>query len=499
MTFSNFTICYEGIQRTFRNSIVVHVRERFTAAYGDKAPDQLKRPFKEEEWTSIERNAAAPRASGAIGTALTDKFDLLSVKDFFNLFDCHYDVLCAGPSTSDKPKRNTERKKLLEWFRNVKELRDPTAHPPEADFSYEDAFVLLDCARRALLRLDLKSDAARVHDLMAQLSGRPLAQDDPLEASLPPQEAIVVDFIGRDAELRALWDWLSNPLARRWALSGAGGKGKTAIAYQFALDVRQKAPEPLQAVLWLSAKKRRFDDGHVKPIPTPDFSDLESALTQVLLQYGWAEHASESVEFKRATTLELFDKFPALVVVDDIDSVEQEGEEVIEFFSLTAPQTKSKILFTSRRVIWGMGGTTTHVAGFSEVDAKRFIESRCRLLDIDPALFANQTIKRIVEVTEGSPLYVEDLMRLTALMPVSEAIQTWAEKSGQDARLYALGREMDMLSNDARFVLIAACVREGFVSFPELQSVTGLRQEVLSDALRQLQGRSRSETAIDRR
>ncbi|MFN0165728.1 MAG: tetratricopeptide repeat protein [Bryobacteraceae bacterium] len=488
MTFSNFTICYEGIQRTFRNAIVGQIRAGLNTAYAEDAPAQLRRPFKEEEWALVQRHALGPRASGAIGTTLTDDFDLLSVNHFFNLFECHYDVLCPTGSVLDKSERSNERKKLLEWLRNVKELRDPTSHPPEADLTYEDGFVLLDCARRSLLRLGMTSGAERIHQLMGQLSGRPLTQEEPLEANLPPQEAIVVHFVGRDAELSALWDWLCNPVAKRWALSGAGGKGKTAIAYQFALDVRKKAPEPLQAVLWLSAKKRRFDDGTVKPIPTPDFNDLSSALTQLLLQYGWIEDTEQSVDVKRVRALELLDKFPALVVVDDIDSVEQDGEDVIEFFSLTAPQTKSKVLFTSRRVIWGMGSTTTQVAGFSDYDATRFIHSRCRLLDTDLTIFTRQVIKRIVEVTEGSPLYIEDLMRFTSVLPVSESIQTWASRGGQEARLYALGREMDMLTNDARFVLVAACVREGPVSFVELQSVTGLKQEVLTDSLRQLQG-----------
>ena len=154
---------------------------------------------------------------------------------------------------SDKQARDNERKKL----------RDPTSHPPEADVTYEDGFVLLDCARKTLLRFDFKSEADQVHALSAELSGRPLTENEPLEADLPAQEAIVIDFVGRDRELAALWEWLLKPVAKRWALSGAGGKGKTAIAYPFALDVRKKAPEPFQAVLSLSAKKRKFES----PLP----------------------------------------------------------------------------------------------------------------------------------------------------------------------------------------------------------------------------------------
>ena len=488
MTFSNFGICYEGIQRIYRNAIVRHLRKTLTSEFPSDVSEKLRKPFKEAEWKSIEQNAYAPRVSGQLDAPLNGEFDLLSVSHFFNLFDCFYEILTPVPANAEKVEKVNDRRKLLEWLRNVKELRDPTAHPPESDLSFEDSFVLLDCARRALVRIGLTEDAQVIHEMMSQLSGRPLARSEPLEGNLPPQEAIVVDFVGRDTELNALWEWLSNPVAKRWALSGAGGKGKTAIAYEFALAVKAKAPEPFQAVLWLSAKKRRFDDGETKLIPTPDFSNFDTALTQVLAQYGWGDEAGSSIDGKRGRVLELLDKFPALVVVDDIDSVEQDGEDVIEFFSLTVPQTKAKVLFTSRRVIWGMAKTTTPVSGFSGPDASRFIESRFRLMGLDHGLFTKSVIKRIIEITESSPLYVEDLIRLMAALPAQEAIKAWAEKGGHHARQYALGREMDILSNDARFVLVAACVPNGPVSFAELQAVTGLPQDVVADALRQLQG-----------
>ncbi len=491
MTYSNFTICYEGIQRTYRNALVGHIRAALVLAFNERAQEQLHRPFKQEEWDTITRNASTPRNTGVLDGAMPDDFDLLSVNHFFNLFECHYDILCPNPKKTEQADKAAERRKLLEWIRTIKELRDPTSHPPEQDLSYEDSFVLLDCARRTLLRLSSSDAAGRIHELMGALSGRPLAQvaaDEPLEANLPPHETIVIDFVGRETELRALWDWLSNPLSRRWALSGAGGKGKTAVAYQFACDVRAKAPEPLQVVLWLSAKKRRFEEGTTKPIPTPDFTDLDTALTQLLIQYGWTEDATGSIESKRARALQLLDKFPALIVVDDIDSVEQSAEDAIEFFSLTVPQTQSKVLFTSRRVLWGMGNTTTQIGGFGEADAARFIDSRLRLMELDPAPFTKQTTKKIVEATEGSPLYIEDLMRLMTVLPTHEAIRTWMEKGGHEARSYALSREMDKLSHEARFVLVAACVSTGPVSFAELQAVTGLSQDIVTDALRQLQG-----------
>ena len=125
----------------------------------------------------------------------------------------------------------------------MKELRDPTCHPVEADFDYEDSFfVLIDCARRVLLQLGLHDDAKQLKISLSS-TGHAHVLGEPLEANLPASDAIVSEFVGREQELTVLWDWLRNPTTRRWGLAGAGGKGKTAIAYKFALEVRDRAPE----------------------------------------------------------------------------------------------------------------------------------------------------------------------------------------------------------------------------------------------------------------
>ncbi|GAI84835.1 unnamed protein product, partial [marine sediment metagenome] len=63
-----------------------------------------------------------------------------------------------------------------------------------------------------------------------------------------------------------LYEWFSDNNQRRWILAGAGGKGKTAIAYRFATQVINSAPEPYTMVVWLSAKRRKFMEGSIVPI-----------------------------------------------------------------------------------------------------------------------------------------------------------------------------------------------------------------------------------------
>lgn len=488
MPQSNLGICYEGIQRTYRNAVVTFLRNRLTSAFPMASAEKLRAPFTSDEWSRLKQNAQLSRDSGELDTPIRDDFDLLSVNHFFNLFDKYHDELLPI-ANSEARDRKRQREKLLNWVKMIKDLRDPMSHPTEADFTREDSFMILDCARRVLIRIEEKEPSDRIKDLMDELlkESSIRSQREPLEDGLPPRESIVVDFIGRNLELRELWEWFDDPVSRRWTLAGEGGKGKSALAYNFAFEVKVRAPEPFQAVLWLSAKRKRYLEGRIVEIKKPDFYDLDSALDCLLTHYGWVEELKNPTQSKRSRVLELLDEFPALIVADDVDSIESENEEVLEFFSLHVPETKSKVLFTSRRVIFGMGGTTTHVGGFNVSDAQKFIQSRCRLMELDPSTFDQRSVDSMVKVAEGSPLYIEDLMRLMSMVSPKDALELWVEKGGVEARRYTLGRECELLTQDALKVLLAASICEGAISFAEIEAVLDMASERVTGALQELQ------------
>lgn len=487
MSQENLVICYEGIQRIYRNSIVRFLRSKLSAAFPNEWENKLRSPF-QKEWDTMKQNALLSRTSGELTTQVRDDFDLLSVNHFFNLFDAYYDVLLKVTASGSAEEKKRQKQALLNWLKTIKNLRDPLSHPPEEDFSREDSFLLLDCARRVLLRINLDDEASKIQELMNKILEPAISPSPVLEDRLPPRESIFSRFIGRDKELDELRNWFYDPATRRWALAGEGGKGKSALAYQFALEIKQAAPKPYQAVFWLSAKKRKFLEGVTKPVEAPDFSDLDSAFACLLSHYGWIEETAEPTETKRNRILELLNAFPALVVIDDIDSLETENENVIEFFSLEIPRTQSKVLFTSRRTIFGMGGSTTHVSGFSDQDAEVFIRSRCEIMELDSAIFDKKTVQRIVRITDGSPLFIEDLVRLTAVAPsAKDAVGLWEERGGYEARRYALGRECELLTRNARKVLFAAANWLGPVSFVEIEAVTGMTRDSITAALQELQ------------
>lgn len=250
---------------------------------------------------------------------------------------------------------------------------------------------------------------------------------------------------------------------------------------------KYRAPEPYSIVLWLSAKRRRFAEGKTVDIDQPEFADLDEALNALLQRYGFIEDLEHGLERKRARVIELATEFPALIVVDDIDSLQGRGEDAIEFFIDQLSNTKSKILFTSRRVLFGMSNITLQVRGLTDKDAEDFIASRCALLELSHDRIARH-VKDIIKVTEGSPLYMEDLLRLSCIVSPEEAIATWKQKAGEEARRYALQREVELLTPSARETLVAASVIPGPASFVEIREVTGLSADQLASALGELQG-----------
>jgi tetratricopeptide (TPR) repeat protein len=485
---SNLGICYEAVQRVYRNAVISGVRSTLKTAYPADYQSKIRGIFK-KEWDEISASANERRLTGEISNSLLDDLDVLGVNHFYNLFESFYPVLFADDANLSSGQLKTNRQAVLGWAKSVKNMRDPLSHPSEADYSYEDAFAMLDPARRILIKLKLAEAAAEIKAWMDELVGlsvRSEAAAEPLEDALPPKETIIVDFVGRRRELGALAEWFYDPNSRRWALAGEGGKGKSAIAYWFATEIKFTAPQPYQIVLWLSAKRKRFDEGRIVSVATPDFSNLDTALNQILTAYGWTESSDLPLLERKKKVLEIFENFPALLVVDDADSLEGESEDAAEFFTLEVPNTRTKVLLTSRRVLFGMGNTTTHVSGLEGQDALDFIGSRCKLMEMDFTLVRGH-IQDMLRITEGSPLYLEDLLRLCSVMPVNSAVHAWRDRSGDVAREYALGREIELLSPRARQVLVAACMPSKPVSHFEIEAMTGLSFDEIAGSLRELQ------------
>jgi tetratricopeptide (TPR) repeat protein len=475
-------ICYQGIQRIFRNAVVVFLRDRITRVFPQDFSNRLKKPFG-DEWTKAESNANLSRANLGTTTTIRDDFDLLGTNHFYNLFDIYFDKLFTPDAGHRANTPKPVKARFMGNLKAIKDCRDPLSHPVEEEVPIQEAQHLLYCAQEILRWIDCADEAKELAALADQLNGTGADEQSQLRR-LPSEDSIYLEFVGRGSLLRDLTECFANPLNKRCLLAGDGGKGKSAAAFRFVQNLPPSIGQyPL--ILWLSAKKKRFSEGVTTKIETPDFGTVDEAVDRILNEYGaTSEDLAKDFGSKKRLLFEYLDDFPAFIVADDIDSV-LEDDDVVGLFTHEIPHTRSTVLMTSRRSIPGI--RTFTVPGFDQSEAEEFIKSRIRIYGLDKASFSGPVIKKIVICTDGSPLYMDDLLRLAKILDVNQAISIWTEKGGDEARKYALQREVEKLSLDGRKVLVAAAVQDEPISFAELKDILEFSEERLLSALIELQ------------
>lgn len=485
-------LAYEAINKCFRNAIVGLIRTKLSDALGEHWETKLASMF--NDWDGVARSAVSAATNGVVERQARDNADLLSVNHFYNIFERYFLELVEEALRPDGDALKPFKNSLLASFREIKSVRDPISHPPEQDLSPFDALNVVYNASKILRLLQLTEAMERLEEVRQELAQRAAADSHAPQAtsavtacSLPPREEMYDQFVGRSAELEHLWQWLADPSAGRWVLVGEGGKGKSTIAYQFCNTVRLTGAGDLAGVFWLSAKRRRYFESTVVDVESPDFCDLNSALDKILRDYGWSSDVHKSVDAKRAQVLDLLRSLPCLLAVDDLDSIESEYEDVVEFFTYDAPRTGSKILITSRRQYVGMSRCSTKVSGLPRDDASQFLSVTAERLGLsgNGALLSRH--EKIIEITEGSPLYMEDLLRLCRMHAVDKAIDRWRQEAGDAARRYALQRERELLTKVAADVLDACCLAGVGLTVAQLERILNQPESEVIGALGELE------------
>ena len=413
--------------------------------------------------------------SGTVDREPIDALDHLSVGQLPNLLEKYWQQVCPledPTSTSAKKLRGN----VLNWSKELANVRNPVSHSPDDELSLRDLMRYVDSAARLMRSMEIQrwNDVDQIwSSLIDDTVAEAVAPPSILE-NLPSRESITYSFVGRSDHLTDLWRWIGDPNGRVWALVGDGGKGKTTIAYEFAVALKAVVEEfGLQGIVWMSAKQRRFVEGETVATSRTDFSTLDELLDMLLTTMGWADEIGDDTGAKRDRCLEVLSSFPMLIIADDIDSIDADDEDTIEFLSRDVPTTKSKVLLTSRRRPFGLGSCTTEVSGMSLDEVTELLLTRGKSIGLTADDFSSKRVKRIAAVTDGSPLYIEDLLRLSHFHSLAGAIETWAGRSGDAAREYALKRELELLSSDASFLLGVISLADKSVSLDESLAVLG--------------------------
>ena len=299
-----------------------------------------------------------------------------------------------------------------------------------------------------------------------------------LDGHLPPSDEIYSEFVGRPGELNKLSDWLASdsPQVLVW---GYGGAGKSALAYRFARDIREGSGEGLIAVGWISAKKSEYVEGIVRE-RSADFGDMDSLVSAIWSALYGADELPESLE--PAALIQELKIMPMLLVVDDLDTI-SEDEALSEFLLHDLRNTPTRVIYTSRHRVPGM--RNLEVPPFTVQELGEFVSNRSEVYGADGELCLKR-VQGIMSVTNGYPLFVDDLIHHAALVGIHVALQDWGQRRGDAAREYALRRQVEYLGHSSGEVLIALSIANRALVPVEISNITGLTDADVEAGLKAL-------------
>ena len=522
---TNRGICYQGILVHYRNAVADHICVTLSAKYPDDWQERVRCRVTQKEWEDARKHAESTRNKALVSEPLKDPEDLLDVRHFHNLFEAHFDDLFPGLGDRPEGARKELRQGILNRAGRIKTDRDSIAHPSRDDMTWWDAVGVLTAAEDILKHIN--KDAAQEVGYLRQTVVEPdkttqptVAEPNKTTQRLPRpyfpklKKMVKVDFVGREDEKKWLRDWINEPdddTCR--VLVGDGGKGKSAIAYEFARYVSRKRPEGLEIVIWLSAKKAEFQGGAAED-KTPDFWDLDSAVNGILKayqkEYGPNGYEDMAPAAKSAECLQWLEAYPALIVLDDFDSLEKLGgrgetlRKTRNFFEkdLLRKDTKSRVLLTSRVRISALEDEFEQtVQGFNPEDGEKFIQKVRAQFELPSDWFQPPERAEILRVCDGSPLYIEELLRQCKTLKedaqgkdeVLKVIETWEKDGGERARRYALEAELKTLSRDAQNALLACALFNEDLLRDQLKVILEFDDEEFDDerlrnALKEMRG-----------
>jgi hypothetical protein len=322
----------------------------------------------------------------------------------------------------------------------------------------------------------------------------------PIHRSLPPSPSTVKEFVNRGDLLQTLWSWFVLGDQPRLYLHGPGGSGKSTIAFQFAhaladngASVRGITGDRLDYVIYISAKETELNvlTQRQQPFALRQFETADQQFGQILYHSGFLDEKEigkstpKQVEEKLK---ELMNHFCGLIVVDDIDTLSRKsidtGEEVL-FMDAVLASKRTRVLYTVRFPPANALNTAFKVQGLEpDKEFPEFLNACCK--QFETAYPPTKQVGEILIETSGLPLLVEAVVGLRKYSSnYSEALSSFKERGGDDARRYLYQREYDRLepAGKARQVLAALLLVEEPISFSMIADFFQFPRDQVGSAL----------------
>ena len=160
-------------------------------------------------------------------------------------------------------------------------------------------------------------------------------------------------------------------------------------------------------------------------------------------------------------------------MIDDLDTILSD-QKLAEFLLYELRGTGSKVIFTSRQRVPGV--VDIEVPPLSDIDLHDFVSAYGQHFgaDLDSCL---GRIEAIRSVTGAYPLFVHDLVRYSAVDGIDRALETWSQRKGDAARVYALRRQLENLGGVVPDVLMSIAVANRPLHIVEISSIAGVTDD----------------------
>lgn len=289
----------------------------------------------------------------------------------------------------------------------------------------------------------------------------------PLDGQIPPSDEIYTEFVGRSGHLDSVSNWLFETDHPQHLVWGYGGSGKSALAYKFAHDIKEGGNSKLLATCWVSAKKEEFYSGETRK-RHEDFDDLNTFVRAV-----WTSLYDDNDQPEPEDLIKELKETPILLVVDDFDTVANDAD-LSEYILYNLRNTAARVLLTSRHILAGVRGT--EVTPFNDDELKEFVELRSK----EHGTSTEECLKwlnAIKSVTDGYPLFVDDLIRHAHFWSVKDAVNHWQNRKGDAAREYSLQRQVEYLGPNCGNVLMVLALSSKPLTIKQISAVAGLTDD----------------------
>jgi len=295
--------------------------------------------------------------------------------------------------------------------------------------------------------------------------------------NLPPQCG---EFLGREKDIERVL----NGLCSRWPLvsiEGFGGIGKTTLAIETArcclAEPQAVLDPPFEYVVWVSAKD--------KPEQKCWLNEVLDTIAWILGYPSLKQFSEEQIEQKKAEVNRLLHAYRTLLIIDNFETIDDPD---LETWMQYIPEP-SKVLITSRSQL----RSTCSIAlkGLEDPAALELIRSSAQSLGLESLETASEDrLFRLVRVAAGSPKVIGMALGYIkrGRLSLNEVIEQLyiASKTVDDVFDYLFQRIWNVMTEDAKLVLLVAPFFVDYASKEALGATAGLTEYYLDNAVEEL-------------